>query len=164
MKTQNSAIVFLLACSIAYGQTPLGWGTKEARSTATDNRKLTAEEWRLKVVAHLMSLPSPTAGVEFLLYPMGDEAAVDVLKALSAGRAATPVQMQSALEIIHTAFEHPEAILSPMNREPRAAIFLLQHFASTSNDQSLQERISGEVQSLQAVAARSAASGASQAK
>jgi hypothetical protein len=111
-----------------------------------------------------MSLPSPTAGVEFLLYPMGDEAAVDVLKALSAGRAATPAQMQSALEIIHTAFEHPEAILSPMNREPRAAIFLLQHFASTSNDQSLQERISGEVQSLQAVAARSAARDASQAK
>ena len=43
-------------------------------------------------------------------------------------------------------------------------MFLLQYFASTSNDQGLQERISGEVESLRAVAARSAASAASQAK
>jgi hypothetical protein len=43
-------------------------------------------------------------------------------------------------------------------------MFLLQYFALTSNDQSLQERISGEVQSLRAAAVRSAASAASQAK
>jgi len=163
MKTQNSAIIFLIACSIAYGQSPLGQGTKPT-SIPTDNRMLTAEEWRLKVVARLISLPSPTVGVEFLLYPMGDEAAVDVLRAFGAGGAATPTQMQSALDIIHMAFEHPEAILNPVNREPRAAMFLLQHFATTTNDQSLQQRISGELQSLRAVAVRSAAIAAPQAK
>jgi len=115
------------------------------------------------VVAHLITLPNPAKGVEFLLYPMGDEAAVDVIKALGP-RGATPAQMQSALEIIHTAFEHPEAILNPVDREPRAAMFLLQNFASTSNDHGLQERISGEVESLRAVADRSAASAASRAK
>src|SRR5258708_19777577 len=69
----------------------------------------------------------------------------------------------ACLDIIHTAFEHPEAILNPVDREPRAAMFLLQYFASTSNDQGLQERISGEAESLRAVAARSAARAASQA-
>ena len=116
------------------------------------------------MVTHLITVPSPAKGVEFLLYPMGDEAAVDVIKALDPGAAATPALIQSALEIIHTAFEHPEAILNPVDREPRAAMFLLQYFVSTSNDQGLQEQISGEVESLRAVAARSAASAASQAK
>ena len=160
MKTRNSAIIVLIACSVAYGQFQ---STPASKPFPTDNRQLTPEEWRLKVIAHLITLPSPAKGVEFLLYPMGDEAAVDVIKALGVG-GATPAQIQSALDIIHTAFEHPEAILDPVHREPRAAMFLLQYFASTSNDQSLQERISGEVQSLRAVAVRSAASAASQAK
>jgi hypothetical protein len=161
MKTRTGVVMFLIACSCVYGQSRSMQTTKPF---PTDNRQLTPEEWRLKVIAHLITLPSPAKGVEFLLYPMGDEAAIDVLKALGAGRAATPAQIQSALEIIHAAFEHPEAILSPINRQPLAAIFLLRHFASTSDDQSLQEQISGEVQSLQALAVRSAASGASQAK
>jgi hypothetical protein len=152
----------LLGMGIAYGQSQPTILQREP--FPTDDRPLSAEEWRLKVVAHLISLPSPAKGVEFLLYPMGDEAAVDVIKVLGAGGGATPAQIQSALDIIHTAFEHPEAILNPVHREPRAAMFLLQYFALTSNDQSLQERISGEVQSLRAAAVRSAASAASQAK
>lgn len=156
------AIMTLLGMGIAYGQSQPTILRREP--FPTDDRPLSAEEWRLKVVAHLMSLPSPAKGVEFLLYAMGDEAAVDVIKALGAGGGATPAQIQSALDIIHTAFEHPDAIVNPVHREPHAAMFLLQYFASTSNDQSLQERISGEVQSLRAVAVRSAASAASQAK
>jgi hypothetical protein len=161
MKIRNSAIMFLIACSFAYGQSQ---SIQMPKPIPTDNRPLSPEEWRLKVVAHLITIPSPAKGVEFLLYPMGDEAAVDVIKALGPGGAATPALIQSALEIIHTAFEHPEAIQNPVDREPRAAMFLLQYFASTSNDQGLQEQISGEVESLRAVAARSAASAASQAK
>lgn len=161
MKTRNSAIMFLIACSFAYGQSQ---SMQASKPIPTDNRQLSPEEWRLKVVAHLITLPNPAKGVEFLLYPMGDEAAVDVIKALGPGAGATPARVESALDIIHKAFEHPEAILNPVDREPRAAMFLLQYFASTSDDQSLQERISGEVESLRAVAVRSAASAASQAK
>jgi len=111
-----------MACSIAYAQTPSMQGTNQPRSLPADNRQLTAEEWRLKVIAHLISIPHPAVGVEYLLYPMGDEAAVDVLKALSTGETPTSAQIESALDIIHTAFERPEVILSPVNRDPRAVI------------------------------------------
>jgi hypothetical protein len=36
----------------------------------------------LTVLAPVSRPPRPAKGVEFLLYPMGDEAAVDVIKAL----------------------------------------------------------------------------------
>jgi hypothetical protein len=84
MKIRNSAIMFLIACSFAYGQSQ---SIQMPKPIPTDNRPLSPEEWRLKVVAHLITIPSPAKGVEFLLYPMGDEAAVDVIKALGPGGA-----------------------------------------------------------------------------
>jgi hypothetical protein len=71
MKTRNSAIMFLIACSFAYGQSQSIQASKPipVGPIPTDNRQLSPEEWRLKVVAHLITLPSPAKGVEFLLYP-----------------------------------------------------------------------------------------------
>ena len=59
MKIRNSAIMFLIACSFAYEKNEF---MQASKGIPTDNRQLSPEEWRLKVVAHLITLPSPAKG------------------------------------------------------------------------------------------------------
>ncbi len=96
-----------------------------------------------------MSLPSPVTNGAFQLYGMGDEAAVDVLKVLSTKPSLTYEEMQATLDIVHMAFQHPESIIEPVNRKPRAALFLLQYLASTNGAPTA--RIATETKFLQPV-------------
>jgi hypothetical protein len=75
---------------------------------------------------------------------MGDEAAVDVLKILSAKPTPTLGELQSALDIVHMAFEYPESILITLNKKPMAAMFLFQYLAITVTDAALSQRIANE--------------------
>jgi hypothetical protein len=130
----------------------------------TDNRPLSGEEWRLKLIERLMSLPSPVTEGAVQLYGMGDEAAVDVLKVLSTKPAPTAGEIEAALDIVHMAFEHPESIISDVNQKPQAASFLLQYFDSRTNDGNVKQRIKGVSTRLQAAAAAAAAKSATSRK
>jgi hypothetical protein len=62
-------------------------------------------------------------------------------------------EIKSTLDIVHMAFQHPESIIEPVNQKPRAALFLLQHLASTTSDGLLAERITSELGFLRAAMA-----------
>jgi hypothetical protein len=128
----------------------------------TDNRPLSGEEWRLKLVERLMSLPSPVANGAAQLWGMGDEVAVDVLMTLSASPSLMPKSIPSVLDIIHMAFEKPPSIIEPVNRRPQAATFLLQYLNSTTSDDTIKERITKETAFVQSSTASSAATSAPQ--
>ena len=151
MRTYIIAVVVLLGLARADAQNagPVSF----RKAFPTDARPLSGEEWRLKLVERLISLPSPVKEGAVQLYGMGDEAAVDVLKVLSTKDALTPAEMQAALDIVHTAFEHPESIINAVNQKPQAASFLLQYFDSSTNDGNVKERIKRVSTRLQAAAA-----------
>jgi hypothetical protein len=142
-----SAVVFL---SLLSAQAQVVRQRQSNQPFPIDNRPLSGEEWRLQLVERLMSLPSPVTNGAPQLYGMGDEAAVDVIKVLSTKPSLTPAEVQAGLDIIHMAFEHPESIISPVNRKPQAALFVMKHFASATDDSVVKERIAQETTRLAA--------------
>ncbi len=104
-----------------------------------------------------MSLPSPVTNGAAQLYGMGDEAAVDVLKVLGTKSTVSNTEAQAILDIVHVAFEHPEAITEPVNQKPRAGLLLLQYLASSTSDGTLMERIAKERAFLRSVKVPSSA-------
>jgi hypothetical protein len=106
-----SVVIF---CGLASAQAP-----QYNRGFPTDNRPVTGEEWRLKLVEHLMSIPSPVTNGAVQLYGMGDEAAVDVIKILSEKPSLTPEETKAN-------FGHrPHGVRTPRvnhrAREPKAS-------------------------------------------
>jgi hypothetical protein len=116
-----------------------------------DNKPLSGEEWRLQLVERLIASPDPVTNGAVHLWGMGDEAAVDVIKVLGAKPSMSSTEMQASLDIIHVAFEHPESIISPANRKPQAALFVMKHFASAIDDSVVKERIAQETTRLAAM-------------
>ena len=155
MKTRTLAAMALLGIGITYGQSQLPVWRKPP--FPTDNRPLSGEEWRLSLVAHLMTFPSPVTNGAIQLVGMGDEAAVDVIKTLGENTSPTSSEIQSVLDILHMAFAHPESILKRENLKPQAATFLVRHFASTASDALLKQRIEQETAFFQAAALKAAA-------
>ncbi|HLH00260.1 MAG TPA: hypothetical protein VKX49_28395 [Bryobacteraceae bacterium] len=137
----------MMLCGLASAQAP----TYLRQPFPTDNGPLTGEEWRLKLVERLMSFPSPVTNGAVQLWGMGDEAAVDVMKVLSTEPSPSSTEMQASLDLIHLAFEHPESIISPVNRKPRAALFVMKHFGAATDDPALKERIAQETARLTAM-------------
>ena len=129
-------------CGLVVAQAPI---VIQRQPFPTDNRPITGEEWRLQLVEHLMSFPSPVTKGKAQLYGMGDEAAVDVIKILGERPPLSWDEIQSTLDIVHMAFEHPDSIIEPVNRKPRAALFLLPYLASTTSDPLIAERIKNEL-------------------
>ncbi len=154
MKPRNVAVMFFLTLGASYGQSqPAVWTRPPI---PTDNRPLSGEEWRLTLVAHLMSFPSPVTNGAIQLAGMGDEAAIDVIKTLGEKTSPTSSEIESALDIVHMAFAHPESILKRENLKPQAGAFLLRYFASTTGDAALKQRVEQETAFLQAAALRAA--------
>ena len=139
MKTFRIAAIFVLGVGAAYGQTQPT--LQERQGFPTDNRPLSGEEWRLKLVERLMSFPSPVKNGAIQLRGMGDEAAVDLLTILGGKSSLTVGDCQAALDIIHMAFEQPDSIISPVNKTPQATTSLLQYLSSNSSDSTVQQRI-----------------------
>ena len=144
----------MMLCGLATAQTVV----VQRQPFPTDNRPVTGEEWRLSLIERLMSLPSPVTSGAVQLYGMGDEAAVDVLKILGTKSSLSNTELQAILDIVHTAFQHPESIMEPVNQKPRAVLLLLQHLASTTSDSLLTERITKEREFLQSAIVPSAPS------
>lgn len=115
-----------------------------------DNSPISGEQWRLKLVEYLISLPSPVSFGAVQLHGMGDEAAADIVKLLGERPTRTSAELQSALDVIHMAFEQPASIIEPAHRKPMAALFLMQHLASSS-DETVKERITKERKFLDAL-------------
>jgi hypothetical protein len=62
----------VMLCGLASAQAPI---VQQRQPFPTDNRPITGEEWRLKLVERLMSIPSPVTAGAVQLHGMGDEAA-----------------------------------------------------------------------------------------
>jgi hypothetical protein len=151
----KTSIVFVaMFCGLASAQPPV---LQQRQPFPTDNRPVSGEEWRLKLVARLMSLPSPVTNGAMQLYGMGDEAGADVVKVLSENPSPTALQIQAALDILHMAFAHPESISKPENQKPQAAIFLLRYFGSISGDANVKERLDQETVFMQTAALKAEA-------
>jgi hypothetical protein len=155
MKVHHAILAFLLGLSTVYGQAAPRFLGKPF--IPADNTPLSGEEWRLTLVEHLMSFPSPVTNGAIQLWGMGDEAAVDVLK-LIAAKQLTPAEMHAVLDIVHMAFEKPDSIIESVNRKPRAAAFLLQYLGTSASDATVTDRLAHEAKFLQAVTIRSASS------
>jgi len=125
----------------------------------TDNRPLTGEEWRLELVTHLTTFPSPVTNGAVQLHGMGDEAAVDVIKAFSDKTDLTDADASAALDIVHLAFEKPDSIIEPVNRKPRAALFLLRWLSAMSVSDTVKIRIADETAFLKSQAIQKSAGG-----
>jgi hypothetical protein len=145
-----TTLAILLCSGAARAQQP-HFGYKVPFQT---DRPTSAEEWRLQLVKHLMQTPNEVTDSAVQLHRMGDEAAVDVLKVLGASSSPTTADLQTALDIIHTAFEKPIAILDPINEKPRAAIFLLQYLGSIAREPATNQRIADEVKFVRAAASQ----------
>lgn len=113
----------------------------------------TGEQWRFNLVKHLMSLPSPVKNGAVQLHGMGDEAAVDVLKILGTSPNLTAAQIESVLDIVHTAFEQQASIIDPVNTKPQAAAVLFQRLTSLTEDAAVKERIGEELKFVQSLPA-----------
>jgi hypothetical protein len=157
MKMRTLAAMAVLGIAVAYGQSQLPVGMTRSEGIPTDNRPLSGEEWRLSLVAHLMTFPSPVTNGAIQLVGMGDEAAVDVVKILGEKPSPTSSEIQSALDIVHMAFAHPESILKRENLKPQAAAFLVRYFASATDDAELKQRVEQETAFLQGAAVKAAA-------
>ena len=157
MKMRALAVMALLGTGVVYGQSPLPAGMTQSQGIPTDNRPLSGEEWRLTLVAHLMSFPSPVTNGAIQLAGMGDEAAIDVIKTLGERTFLTSNEIQSAMDIVHMAFARPESILKRENLKPQAGAFLLRYFASTTSEALLKQRIDQETAFLQDAALKAAA-------
>jgi hypothetical protein len=140
MKTFSLTAIVVLGLGAAYGQDPLILMVKRP----ADNRPLSGEEWRLKLVARLLSFPSPVKNGAIQLHGMGDEAGVDLLKILEGETSLTVSESQAALDIIHMAFEQPDSIIDPVNKTPQATTSLLQYISSKSSDSAVQQRVTVE--------------------
>jgi hypothetical protein len=139
MKTFSLNAMVVLGLSTAFGQTQPT--IVERQPFPTDNRPLSGEEWRLKLVARLLSFPSPVKNGAIQLHGMGDEASVDLLKILGGKNLLTVPDSQAALDIIHLAFEQPDSIIDPANKTPQATISLLHYISSKSTDSAVQQRV-----------------------
>jgi hypothetical protein len=153
-----AATITAMACLNAVnGQTPAPAQPHSFTLLPRDNRPMSGEEWRLNLVARLISLPSPVTNGAPQLFGMGDEAAVDIVKTFGVNGPPSAAEMQSALDIIDMAFAHPDSIGTAADQQPRVALFLLQHLGLTATDPAMKSRIASKVTHFQAVVAAGAA-------
>ena len=138
----------LAGLGMAYGQQPeLGMPT----TNSTVSRPASPAEWRLQVVSRLISLPSPVATGASQLHAMGDEAAADIVKLLGNKKTLSAPEIYSILDVVHMAFEKPQAIAEAADHKPQAGLFLMQYLATTTNDAVVKGRIAAETTFLAAV-------------
>ena len=129
---------FILAVIIPFvanGQAP-----KVYDSTMSEGRlstkQMTAEEFRLLTVEHILTSGSPLKSGAVQLHRMGDDLAVNLIKVTAKSGKLTPGQTDTALEMIEKAFERPESILSVADRSPRATVSLLRTLALSADNNS----------------------------
>src|SRR6185437_3762595 len=132
MKPFIPAVIILAISGFVYGQNTPATGTPgfiNLGRLKPDNKPHVfsgPEEFHVVMVRRkmLQSNPNPTTGSP-QLHRMGDEAAVNIMKVLGEGVPLSDTNEFTILDMIHTAFEFPEAIMVPFDRHPDATSFLL---------------------------------------
>ena len=105
------------------------------------------EELTIARIANLISSPSPIANLRVpLLQRMGDDAAVTVQNIMKTRGPLSPTEQQNVLQILHKAFESPDAIMKDSNRKPDASMVLLQQLSASTTDFAFQTQIEGTKQ------------------
>jgi len=127
MKTLLPTLVFLISCGIVEAQT--GNNAEVVIKRMIDSGTLEGHD--SKVIG-----------------PMGD-AAVVLTKVLG-GRTINANQIDSSLLILNMAFGDPNAVEIPSDRKPRTALFILQLFDYSTQDESLRRRIAETREYIQA--------------
>lgn len=126
MKILATCLAILTIWGSARGQTP----------TSTDQK-----------IARIMQRGAYDGWDEKQLSGAGDGAAVDVIRIIG-GERPSDITIAGALTVIHLAFSAPKLILSPADRNPCAALFLLQYLRLVTKSPDLQERIRTETSFL----------------
>ena len=127
MRTLLPTLVFLISCGIVEAQT--GNNAEVVIKRMIDSGTLEGHD--SKVIG-----------------PMGD-AAVVLTKVLG-GRTINANQIDSSLLILNMAFGDPNAVEIPSDRKPRTALFILQLFDYSTQDESLRRRIAETREYIQA--------------
>jgi hypothetical protein len=142
-ETTMKLTTILLAVTIPFvanGQAPKVYDGVMSEGR-TSGKQMTAAEFRLLTVEHILSSGSPLKIGAVQLHRMGDDLAVNLIKATAKSGKLTPGQTNTALEMIETAFERPESILSAADRSPRATVSLLRTLALSSDNSAAKDRI-----------------------
>jgi thiol-disulfide isomerase/thioredoxin len=84
------------------------------------------------------------------LWPLGDEAAIALIKMYPEAFLLQPRNLNTALLIVSAAFEQPSMIASPDDREPRVALFLLKVLQRDVGDEKYKEKIAEVIKRLDA--------------
>ena len=142
MKLFAYVAIFVLGGSATFGQTS---GETVHKVPFGTEKPASPEEWRLKLVTRLMTLPSPLHNGAVQLHGMGDEAAVDVIKALASEPSLTVAEQQTVLDIVHMSFEQTASIVELVHRQPLATLFLLQYLGSVASDATTKQRVTEEL-------------------
>ncbi|MBN9663531.1 MAG: hypothetical protein J0H49_35360 [Acidobacteria bacterium] len=150
MRNNIRCSVLAVLCSIGiYSQTaPSMYEGTMAKPNGGPHAALSAGEFRLLTIKHLMQQPSPLAVGNAQLHRLGDQAAADIIKVIGGGRLAD-AQMPTVIDMLHKAYERPAAILNPSDRKPTASLFLLNVLESTTQSDSIKARIGDLRQFLQ---------------
>jgi hypothetical protein len=74
---------------------------------------------------------------------MGDFAGMALVK-LVGTKPLTTTEIQTLLDIVHRAFELPQAIVRASNRDPGATLFLLSYLELTTQDEGIKSSIANE--------------------
>ena len=107
----------------------------------TSGKQMTAAEFRLMTVEHILNSGSPLRIGAVQLHRMGDDLAVNLIKVTAKSEKLSREQTSTALEMIEKAFERPDAILATVDRSPKATVSLLRTLALSSDDSATKERI-----------------------
>jgi hypothetical protein len=96
-----------------------------------------------RIIEGILSSGGYDGGAAKILGRMGDAAAVVVTKILGENNI-KPNDVENILAVIHLSFSAPILVESPMDREPRATLFLLRDINSVTTDQKIKQRIAEE--------------------
>lgn len=107
----------------------------------TSSKQMTAAEFSLLTVEHILNSGSPLKLGAVQLHRMGDDLAVNLIKVIAKSGKLSRDQTSTALDMIEKAFERPQSILSAVDRSPRATVSLLRTMALSSDDSAAKERI-----------------------
>lgn len=95
------------------------------------------------IIARMLAPGIYEGGYAKVLDKMGDAAAVVTIKLLGESKLG-PNNVENILAVIHLSFSAPVLVETPVDRKPRATLFLLRSLDSVVLDQKLKQRIGEE--------------------
>lgn len=149
MKIINYFLLSLLAISFSNGQTPLAYDTATEKGQKAV-RNMTAEEFRMVVVDHIVKSGHPLKIGSVQLHRMGDDVAVHLLKISARDGKLNAEQTKTALDMLEKAFERQEYTISRTNRKPLATVSLLRTLSQSVEDSATKNRIGSLLTSFEA--------------